>query len=98
MYFPPFAPTGLHAFVVSSAVLVGMWIGDVFQACLIVDRIYPLMCACYSVSVVMAILVYLHSLRKHPANEFHTKTGECFPFQRQSVFLFQLEHLMCVLL
>lgn len=71
-----FLPTGLHAFVVSSTVLVGMWIGGVFRACLIIDRIYSLMCACYVVSVVIAILAYLHSFREHSAKEFHTKAGQ----------------------
>ncbi|XP_031429144.2 delta(14)-sterol reductase LBR-like [Clupea harengus] len=70
-----YSPTDLQAFVVSSAVLVGMWIGGVFQACLIVDRIYSLMCACYIVSLLMATLLHLHRRQEHPSNEVHTKTG-----------------------
>ncbi|XP_041919175.1 delta(14)-sterol reductase TM7SF2 [Alosa sapidissima] len=65
----------LHAFVVSSAVLVGMWSGCVFQACLITNRIYSLMYACYVVSLLMAIVVYLHSCKQQTSNEIHTKTG-----------------------
>ena len=71
-----YSPTDLQAFVVSSAVLVGMWIGGVFQACLIVDRIYSLMCACYIVSLLMATLLHLHRRQEHPSNEVHTKTGQ----------------------
>ncbi|XP_062408630.1 delta(14)-sterol reductase TM7SF2 isoform X2 [Sardina pilchardus] len=65
--------TSLHAFVVSSAVLVGMWIGGVFQACLITDRIYSLIYACSIISLLMATVVYLHSCREQTSNEIHRK-------------------------
>ncbi|KAL2096380.1 hypothetical protein ACEWY4_008528 [Coilia grayii] len=60
---------GLHAFVISSALLVGMWSGGVFQACRITGRIYSLVCACYVLSFLIATLLYLHSFKKQPFSQ-----------------------------
>ncbi|XP_063060781.1 delta(14)-sterol reductase TM7SF2 [Engraulis encrasicolus] len=65
---------GLHAFVLSSAVLVGMWSGGVFKAQEVTANIYSLMWASYLCSLLMASLLYLHS-SPHSGKVLHQRSN-----------------------